>query len=210
MEEADVFQDTLIIKDQKEDVQIRIAFDKAMEVETSELMKEYMKVDERLKKLVIFLKNWKSESGESVLGRKFNETSLKTMAIAFMQSKGALPNLQRFAYKINTKEYPGVIESIRKQHLKNHVRRYKERVGIDRIDMFFNKVEDLENRFYKNGLPSHFEVSQASKSPYDLNAVMNRDHPDKEIELSSTAEILVGFLNYFGYEHQEYQAIDIS
>ena len=54
-------------------------------------------MDERLKKIVIFFKNWIPEDtkdqkeatmaglSDTILGRKFNDLSLKCMLIAFMQ-----------------------------------------------------------------------------------------------------------------------------
>ena len=76
-------------------------------------MKQYFDMDQRLKKLVVFMKNWipndsNDESdflmaglSDRILGRKFNDLSLKCMLIAFMQHEKLIPNCQQRVITMN-------------------------------------------------------------------------------------------------------------
>ena len=58
LQEKSYFTNSLTVRDRVHDINIRIFFDKQIEVMTSNLMKQYFEMDERLKKIVIFFKNW--------------------------------------------------------------------------------------------------------------------------------------------------------
>ena len=161
LEEKGSYSDSLTIRDKYQDINIRIFFDRQTEVTTSNLMKQYFDMDERLKKLVIFLKNWIPEESKGVkeytmmgisdriLGRKFNDLSIKCMLTAFMQKQKLIPNLQKRVLKINKNEYPGIIESIEEQNMRNHIRRSLDRTGIDRVNTHFYNIEEMQNMLFK-------------------------------------------------------------
>ena len=86
LEEENDFGETMIINDKKNDIKIRIVFDRDIESVTSMLMAEYIKLDQRLNKLIVFFKNWRSEHDDTqpILGSRLSELSLKCMLIAYM------------------------------------------------------------------------------------------------------------------------------